>query len=365
MYTLDRLAAKRYTEPFTKHLDDKNEEVLIRAQIAGVFGNTLVLSSLPEERALVSLQKLAEDQGNRQVGGPDEMVRQACVDAIGKIGSPKSLETLANILNQVNLSDRLKEAVVSAFYGILSRIDKDLDTLVTPPTVQKLIQLVEQTTIDPEIRAEGMKTLARLERAGVKTGNRVLPVIQKVLEKENNKVLVVAAVEALGITGKDEALDSLLKAFKDFYSEPNSKAYENDLAIRKVIAKTFAYMLSAQREKRPAPNAEAVATIAKTLISIIDPSAERKEHKDVKRSAVSSLRYLYPLTSPFKEHHKDALSRLIYLMRDVEDFKDAQDTVIETAVYLSRQDFGKDVLRWEKWFDETYPGVRVKRDTPK
>ncbi|GMV82658.1 MAG: hypothetical protein AMXMBFR7_38420 [Planctomycetota bacterium] len=361
LFTLDRLAAKKYTEVFTKHLTDDKEETHIRAEICRVFGATLVLSSLPEERALEALQKIASEEGRQAGNMPDLLIRETAVRAIGQVGNGACLDTLANILIQVNLDNRLKEAVLSAFYALLSRIDKDLDKLVTPPTVNRLIQLVEEKAMDAEIRAEGMKALARLEANGVRTGNRVLPVIEKILKEESKPVLLIAAVEALGVTGKDEALPALIKAFEDMYNADSaSGSYANDLKIRQTIAKTLGYMLAAQRVRKPAPVADSVAKMAKLLLDIVDPQAQKKEVKEVIRSAIFSLRYLYPMQTPFKEFHKDALEKLLYHLRKDED-KEGRAVLLESIEYISRQNFGDDVVRWDKWFDEAYPGMRVKK----
>jgi len=347
LFQTDNYAKNRYVEPFMNAVKDKAEDELVREAIAKNFQRTLKPTGLKDKEAFEVLAKIAEDKTESL------LVRIACVDFIGAFGFDKGIGVLANILSQLELDSQLRLAVVTALGELLKNID---DVKEIPfPVIAKIKDLVLAKEIPTETRASALKALARLKAMKVKgVDDSALEVIKQVLKSENDPNLIVAAIEALGIIADDKALEDLKKAYADFFDEktPNRA---NDVRIRIAIMKVLGYLLSAQNQAAN-PNAASLKASSELLLKGIEVAdAKLKEQNEVTAAAIFSLRYLYPKKKEFQALHKDVIDKLVLLLKPHLKLDESLvQSVTETLKMITRQPFGKDPARWDKWYDETY-----------
>lgn len=347
LFQTDNYAKNRYVEPFMNAVKDKAEDELVREVIAKNFQRTLKPTGLKDKEAFEVLAKIAEDKTESL------LVRIACVDFIGAFGFDKGIGVLANILSQLELDSQLRLAVVTALGELLKNID---DVKEIPfPVIAKIKDLVLAKEIPTETRASALKALARLKAMKVKgVDDSALEVIKQVLKSENDPNLIVAAIEALGIIADDKALEDLKKAYADFFDEktPNRA---NDVRIRIAIMKVLGYLLSAQNQAAN-PNAASLKASSELLLKGIEVAdAKLKEQNEVAAAAIFSLRYLYPKKKEFQALHKDVIDKLVLLLKPHLKLDESLvQSVTETLKMITRQPFGKDPARWDKWYDEAY-----------
>jgi uncharacterized protein (UPF0147 family) len=261
------------------------------------------------------------------------------------------------ILSQIELDKQVREAVVRALSKLLTGIDDVKD--VNFPAINKIKEIVTDKNMAIEIRASSLTALAQLKLKGAKgVDESVMEVIKQVLKTENDSIMVIAAIDALGIVGDEKALDDLKKAYGDFFDakKPDRPA---DVKIRVAVMKVLGNML-AQQNQKSAPNAESIKKCVELLTKGIDIQAKPPEVGEVTSAAIYSLRYLYPKKPAFQGAQKDVIDKLILIIKPtVNAAREYDEAVIDTLKAITRQPFGKDPARWDKWYDETY-GIKVK-----
>ena len=351
LFTQDDYAKNKYIEPFTALIKNSEEPVWVRVAAVDAFRRTLKSDGIKDKEAFETLRAVAEndEKGNKAI---PLIIRKACTSAIGEFGSEKGIQSLVNILSQLNLDLQLREAAVQALSSLLGAVT-NVD-LVTVPTINKLIDMAAAKDFPVEIRAEVLRALARLHAQGAKgVMPRLLEILLKVLADEDNPTLVVSAIEALGILGEDSGLAALDKTYTICFDK-NKPGIENDVKIRQAIMRTMGPILSAQNLKRGGPTDSTVKLVVDLLLKCIDRQTTEKEVPQVVNSAILSLRYLYPKKPAFTNHHKVVIEKFIELLQPKPTPDQEQiHAVMDTLKYLADQDYTEPV-RWIKWFERTY-----------
>ncbi len=375
IFKTDGYAKNKYLEGFTKLLQDTKEVPFIRAEICKVFAETLELKGIRDEQAFSAMVQIMDDPNkNNPILGQPLTVRIEAANAVGAFGSAKAFKNLSNVLLDPDTDPLLRERVIVAFYNVLSQVE-DVKDQIGVPTINKMIEMIRNPKMGFEIRAEVMKALARLYSGGVRGLDEAMGAIRKIIEKEGEMELVVAAVQALGIAGDETSLPILKDAFGDFYNSEDPKALK-DLKIRTAIMQTMGYLLSAQAGKKGGPSENAVRDMVELLLGATDPNPEAPKTEftkgtptsEVLAPALYSLRYLYPSHAPYELHRRKVVQRLIHLMKlKKTDKRDSPELItgslreltIEALYYITQQPYGDNVERWDRWFDVKYPGFKV------
>ncbi|MCW8130213.1 MAG: hypothetical protein KIS92_07685 [Planctomycetota bacterium] len=353
LFQTDDFAKNRYLEPLSTMLKGKDEDELIRQSVALTFQRTLKNTGLKDREVFETLSKIAEDKAEPL------LVRIACVDFVGAFGHEKGITVLATILSQIDLDKAVREAVVRSFAQLLASVDnlKEVNFAV----VNKVKEMVVGKDFPNEIRADGLRVLARLKANKIKgVDDSVIEVIKKVLKTETDANLVVASVDALGIIGDDGALDDLTKAYTDFFDKSKVDRAA-DVRIRVAIMKVLGNLLSAQNQAQ-APNSAALKKCVDLLVKPLDLVTKPTEADEVTAAAIFSLRYLYPKKKEFQNFHKEVIDKLILILKPTANNtnRNFDEGVTETLKAITRQPYGKDPAQWDRWYDETY-GIKVKQ----
>jgi HEAT repeat protein len=325
----------------------------VKVAIARVFQKTLVADGLQDRDAVVAMLGIAEERGTPL------MLRMACIEASGEIGSPGCIESYSKILAQSDLDPLIKEATLQALCSLLSKYEGGTVTIGLP-TLNRLTELVFGKDTPQEIRAKGLIVLARLQRLGVR-GIDLLPRLLNILKTEENAQLVLAAVEALGILGEESGVPALVAAYGEFFDKANPTR-EADVRIRTAIVATLGDLLDAMGSKTGV-NAAAAKQIVELLLKIVDPQAEPKEAEKVLEDAVFALRYLFHRKADFQTYIQKAAGMLILLLRKNAESGELKGPLVETLTIITRKPF-TELARWEKWYDETYPAFKLPKPAP-
>ena len=360
LFPQDDYAKNKYIEPFTALIKNADELVWIRVAAVETFRRTLKPDGIKDKEAFEALRAVAEndDKGPKAV---PLIIRKVCTKAIGEFGSDKGIQSLVNILSQLNLDLQLREAVVQAMSSLLGTVTNP--DLVTVPTINKLVDMASAKDFPVEIRAEVLKALSRLHAQGAKgVMPRLLEILLKILSDEDNSTLVVCSIEALGILGEDAGLAALEKTYTICFDK-NKPSIENDVKIRRAIMLTMGPILSAQNLKRGGPSESTVKQVVELLLKAIERQSTEKEVSQVVNSAIFSLRYLYPKKPAFLHHQRVVIDKFIELLqpKPTPDQEQIQ-AVMDTLKYLADQDYTEPV-RWIKWYERTYGhAVKVNRE---
>ena len=334
--------------PLVEVLRDGTEEELLRAGAARALARVLDPDDLQSRAALNPLLEIAEDRK------APLMVRLTAVTAAAELGDPASLASFCSILSQPSLDPFLKEHLLNSLFLLMPKLTGNLKVPLV--TVNQELALVTDPNTPVPVAAAALRALAIQQKRGVK-GIELRPVIARVLNREAQADLVVAAVEALGILADAAALADLLHAYDDFHdrTKPERAA---DVRIRTAIVTAMSDLLNAQIAKQ-APNDETVKGIAEALIRIVDPQAGNLEVAAVVENAVFSLRYLYPKKLPFLTYQQPAIEKLLRrLMKP--GAGDSKEALQETLIILSRRPI-ENLARWIKWYNETYPSAKLEQ----
>lgn len=347
LFATDGHAKNRYTVPFIQILKDGQEEEHVKVAIARVFQKTLVADGLQDRDAVAAMLDSAEERGTPL------MLRMACIEASGEIGSPRCIESYSKVLAQSDLDPLIKEATLQALCSLLSKYEGGTVTIGLP-TLNRLTELVFGKDTPLEIRAKGLIVLARLQRLGVR-GIDVLSRLLNILKTEENAEMVLAAVEALGIMGEQSGVPALVAAYDEFFDKANPTR-EADVRIRTAIVATLGDLLDAMGSK--SVNAAAAKQIVELLLKTVDPQAEPKEAGKVVEDAIFALRYLFHKKPELQAYIQKAAEMLILLLRKNAESGELQAQIIETLKLITRKPF-TELARWEKWYDETYPAFKL------
>lgn len=362
LYTVDKTYKERYLAPFMAILKDQQKEhYMVRKAVAEVFRDTLVYATQlhSDYEAYKVLLGVAMDK--KEVPG----LRYVAINAIGRFGAPEGLDDLSKLLGEQD--QLIRENAAGALYDLLTKIGGFENLPV--PIVNKLIEMVGDKKMAPELRVNVMKVLAQLIRGGQNQAKQVMPLIVDFVTKERNVKLVEGGIEALGIIGSAEAIEPLKVAYADYLaSEQHSAAAakKDDAAagaeaaaaavsaekaegtrIRGKIMEALVSVLSFQTTRRQS-DMKAVHECALLLVKVLDedPSAT------VKEAAVFAMRYLYP--AKFGPEHKEAIDVLIYLMLQRGTSDELKEKIAKTLSALTGQDFGPDAKRWDVWFTDRF-----------
>lgn len=356
LFQSDNFAKHQYLDPFRTILENKTEHHMLRGAVCDVFSDTLqVLGSQKEvrdEQVFTAMLNLCKDK--QQALG----FRIKLVDAIAGFGSPAAFRNFGDILNEMNLDQSLREAVVRGVAKLLARLETVTDEDLPFATRNKILGIIADKSVPDETRAEGLKACARLKSRGIKFDyNQLNAIIADILVHSKKVVLLVASIESLGILGDDAALGSLEKAVRDFYSE-EARMNKGFNEIRQSIMKTLGRMLEYQIDK---PNAASVAKIVELLCKPIDlyvdpPAGTTKEDAQIVQAAVFSLSYLWPKKPAFEGQRRNVIEKLLWILESKTAERDSnlRTEVVQTLHFLTEAVYGDEPYRWKAWFDETF-----------
>jgi len=357
LYNVDKVIKEKYLAPLIAILKDQKAHMMVRKAVAEIFRETLVNDAKfhADQEANNALLDVAKNK--TEVPG----LRFAAIKAVGYFGAPESLDVLIGLLSDPD--PLIRENSAGALYDLLAKVGIEKNPLPVP-TVNKLIEMVSDKKMAPELRVNVMKVLAQLIRDGQQQAKQVMPTIIDFVKNERSTKLVEGGIEALGIIGSAEAVEPLKVAYADYRETPPSaepkkaEAKAEDAAaaaaertegarIRKKIMEALVSVLSFQTSKKQS-EMKAVHECALLLVSAVDddPAAT------VKEAAVFALRYLYP--QKFKSEHKDAIDALIFRMRERATAEDLKKRIADTLSALTGQDFQLDAERWDEWFTKQF-----------
>ncbi|MGD0090278.1 MAG: HEAT repeat domain-containing protein, partial [Planctomycetota bacterium] len=307
LYLVDKVIKEKYIGPLTTILKDQKEHMLVRVAVAEVFKDTLVND--PKEHADIEAHTALLDVVKNKLDVT--ALRCAAIRAVGVFGSSQSLEPLTALLSDQDAM--LRETAAGALGDLLKSLGI---TQLSVPTVNKLIEMVSDKKMAPELRVNVMLVLAQLIREAQQQAKQTMPVIIGVVKNEKDMKLVKGGIEALGIIGTAEAVEPLKVAYGDFQqpaaaakADPDAPAAANTAAeaernefaeIRRKIMEALVTVLSFQ-QSRNQPELKAVHEVALLLVKAVDddPAAT------VRSDAVFAMRYLYPVK--FKAEHKEVI----------------------------------------------------------
>jgi HEAT repeat protein len=355
LFQTDGLARNKYTMPFVSVLKNPREEELIQTKVAQVFARTLPPDDLQAKQAITSMADIAKTRTQSL------MLRVACVDALSEIGSPDSFDAFSAILAQADLDQLLQERVLGGMASLLGKItNPDFVAQPSLATVNRIIELVFSNRTPVEIRAQGYVALARMKKSKMIKTLDLQPRLIKILKEEDNGELVVAAITAIGILDEAGATPALIAAYGDFFDSTNPTR-EADVKIRVSIVKTLGDLVNSQAGERN-PDANTISQTAELFLKIIDTAQENTEVETVKDNAIFGLRYYCHKKPLFQRFHQRICQSLILLLRKNRASGSLPPAVLDTLTFVSRYPGGNDLLRWEKWYDKTYPANKLPKE---
>ncbi|MCY3018906.1 MAG: HEAT repeat domain-containing protein [Planctomycetota bacterium] len=325
------------------------EHMMVRRAIVDVFRNTLKPGELQDEQAFKALLPIAT---NKDEG---EGLRAAAIEAIGEYGSLDGLETLVTLLSDPALL--IREKAAAALFALLGKASSA--DAVPLPAVNKLIEMIADVSMTPELRVNAMKVLARLIRLGSLPARRAMDPIIKIVGNEKETKLVKGGIQALGVIGSAEGVDALEKAYSDYLPAAGAAPApaagaggeaaapiesSKDTEVREAVMFALESVLSAQ-DNNKMPDTKAVHKTAVLLVRAVDDDPSLR----VKAAAVFAARYLHP--AKFKNEQKEVVDALIYLLRATSTGEALKQKVLEALVAITGQDYGLDAKRWNEWFE--------------
>ena len=349
-------AINKYMEPFIAILkDDKHSDPLIRTEVARALGRTLRSDRVKHKDGFDAMLLIAEDANRNGMKPTPLILRIACVDGLGNFGATRAFVSFASILVQENLDPLLREAVIRGLGNLVNSIDLENNLeAINLATLNRIKEMVSNKKMPPDIRGEALKLLGRLIGAGAKVGVSfdLLPIAVGILKDQEvtDPVLILAAIQTLGLLGDEDGVRSLEKAYTDFFDDKNV-ARENDVNIRTEVMRTLGQLLARMTTDKKRTNPGILKIAVGTLLKPLNPDATPKEAGAVVDAAIFSIRYLYPNEPEYAAGQKAAIERLILTLKKSTD-EDQKSKIMDTLTLLSRRPFGTDVRRWENWFDE-------------
>lgn len=367
LFQSGHFAKHQYLDAFRSILESKTEHHMLRGAVCDVFSDTLQVmgndKEVRDEQVYNGMLTLLKDR--QQAQG----FRIKLVDAIAGFGSPAAFRAFGDVLNEINLDQSLREAVVRGVAKLLSRLETVTDEELPYATRNKILEIIEDKSVPDETRAEGLKACARLKSRGIKFDyNKLNAIIADILVHSKKVVLLVSSIESLGILGDDTALGSLEKAVRDFYGDEArmNKGFDE---IRQAIMKTLGRMLEYQIDK---PTAASVAKIVEMLCKPIDlytdPDVVNKEREPIVQAAVFSLSYLWPKKPAFDAQRRNVIEKLLWILEGQKVGATLRAEVVQTLHFLTEAVYDDEPYRWNAWFNETYKQTpfqsRKKEDKP-
>jgi hypothetical protein len=338
----------KYIEPFTAILKNEKEYPQVRVAIANNFKSTLDSKGLKDAKAYAALVEILRSKQEHPA------LKIAAAHSIGAYGSPDGVEFLSELV--ADPDQYIKEAAAKAIYTILQKLPS-AELKVT--TVNRLGALLDDPKLPPDITREVLKVMAQLIRDGnMAAKNLALTrIIEMPKNSKANDIVILGAIEAMGIIGSEDTVGPLKMAYEMYYT-PNTPENtqkglgpnnEPDLPFRVEVCKAYSAILATQAAART-PNMKVVKEIAAHLISIIDKAPDQ-ENIRVQTAAIFNIRYLY--YKQFAETHKPALQSLIGKLGTVKDDSPLKPAIIETLEQMTALNFSEP-RRWDEWLKEKY-----------
>jgi HEAT repeat protein len=335
LQNIESRAKDKYIVPLSAILKDKAEHMLVAREVALNFSETLDPNGLQDKEASKTVSAIALDKQAKQA------LRIACIAALGNFGQPEGLDTLAGLLNEDQL---IKEAAAGALYELLNRLDGTTELKV--PTVAKLVEMVNDDKLQPDLRVNVMKVVATLMRDGSASAKQALPKLIEIVKSAQDDKLVIGAIHALGIIGTADSVEPLATAYLDYKPAANTEAGKlggKEQDVRNAVVTALVTVLSNQGGK-PSPDTKAVTTAATLLVKALDEDPSPA----VKRNALFAMKYMYPFTTKTKDACrmvKDAALEHLNKQGQSDDIKHA---IVEVLTAITGKDFGLDGKRWEE-----------------
>jgi HEAT repeat protein len=324
----------KYIEPFMALLRSDKEYPQVRKAVAQVFKKTLDPKGLKDEKAC---QALVEIVKNRQEAIPLKIEAAAAIAEFGKSEGIKSLSELLSDPEQL-----VKEAAAKAIYRILVKLP---ETSLDVVTVNRLGALMDDAGLPPDILVAVMRVMAQLIRDGnMQAKNLALSKILEMPKKASSDVIVLGAIEAMGIIGSEDSVGPL-NATYEFYLDKKDYNKAGDLPIRRAVAEAYSTILMAQSNART-PNMKIVKDAAALLVGMVD----NDESPAVKSAAIFNIRYLYD--RKFADTHKVVFSALIGFLNKTKD-EGLKNDINKTLEALTALTF-TDHRRWDEWFKDKF-----------
>ncbi|HEY3323447.1 MAG TPA: HEAT repeat domain-containing protein [Planctomycetota bacterium] len=352
----DQKILVKYLPVFTPLLasakPEQREHFFIRKTIADVYKNTLKSSVETNEayRTCVEIAKKKEE-----VPG----LRCACILVIGNYGAQTALDELVPLISDAD--PLVIEYAAAGLYNALNQAATE--TVLPLPAINKLVEMLDNKDIGPELKVNVMKVLAQLMREN-KSGiapDAAFPKICEFVAKAQEDKLVKGGIEALGIIGSAKAVDPLKRAYFDFMPAPaggvappagaaaagNRIENSKETEVRQAVMDALASVLNLQGERTGAvgPDMKAVKESAALLVK----GGEDDPAVSVQEAAIFGLRYMwYP---KFKDEQREPIEMLIFKMRDTKTGEGLKLKILKPLQAITGQDFGLDATRWDRWFN--------------
>ncbi|MCX7806177.1 MAG: hypothetical protein N3A38_13450 [Planctomycetota bacterium] len=328
---------ERYMTPFAKLLEDRKEDPNVRHAIIEVFRNILRFDEVKDRKTMESVEKVA---GDRQ---EEPWLRAAAFECMGEVGTDeKGMRTI--LANLRESTPELKRAVLDALLRRVRESDAQLDL----PTVNTLVSIIQDKEVKSDARVAAMKAVAESGRKGG-PGKAAVPEILKVMKDGTDMVLVMGAIEAIGILADDEALQTILDI-----SEEKFFAGDEGAPARAAICRALGGYLTAFETKSRAQAEEIGRKCRDRLMKYI----ETDKNQGVRRRAIYNLGLMAsPVYDSLKKPAVDLLIDELYAAKKAgATGGEALELITEALRYLTRVNHGDDVDKWDDWFRRTYGG---------
>lgn len=340
-----KTAKTKYIKPFTEILLKKESLGGVRAAIAENYRETLEAGELNDKEAFKALKTIAENKAEQNLS-----LRGKCIEAIGSFGieGPGGLELLGALLSDSD--PYIKESAATAITLLLTK-NPDEGKSVPLAACNKLLEMMRDDKLADELRTKVILVVGQMIAGGNTAANRGLEDIIKIVKTSANDVLLLAAIEALGVIGTPQAAAPLIGTFADC-NKADSKTPDTDATLRRAIVRACRSILSVQAD-RQTPDVDTVKNVATLLIAVLDAKGERLA---VKESAVYALGYLG--NKKFESNYKEAVGALIFLMKNATEAS-LKTMIPDTLEAITGVNFGQDWKRWVDWATKKFPGIAL------
>jgi HEAT repeat protein len=140
-------------------------------------------------------------------------------------GAADGLDILVALLSDTE--QRIREEAAGALFVLLGQVG-NVDIPV--PAVNKLIEMLGNKEMAPDLRVNVARVLAQLMRDGNSQARQAMPAIMGLVTRAQEVKLVKGGVEALGLIGSADAVEPLKAAYADFLPPAAAPGTEGTVA---------------------------------------------------------------------------------------------------------------------------------------
>jgi HEAT repeat protein len=210
------------------------------------------------------------------------------------------------------------------------------DRKISTVEASDLLYIIDSDHRNRDLRID----LINLLTFAIKNGSRIniADTLDRIIKKNSDSQVTLAAVEAIGGTGDPNLMTMLLKVFDKY---KNSKRSEG------IMIRSAACAAAGEFIALPEKHYEYFARYRRNFEKLIERLVEALMYDNSKLVRKEAAYALVNMTSK-KFDRRKPVAALIELVNDPDE--SVANTVLDSLKFITVQDFGKDVEAWQRWY---------------